>query len=50
MSRTTPVRMGMMVAEERKYAPVLRNVANERKRPMKSSVDVGPTSLMSHVT
>ena len=32
--------MGMIVAEERKYAPVLRNVINARNSPMTSRVVV----------
>ena len=41
MSLTTPVRIGMIVAEERKYAPVLRNVMKARNTPMTSNVVVG---------
>ena len=47
MSLTTPVLIGMIVADERKYAPVLRKVMKARKMPMTSRVVVGPMSCMS---
>ena len=50
MSRTTPVRIGMIAADERKYAAVFRKVMNARNIPMMSRVVVALVSITRFCT
>ena len=46
MSRTTPVRMGMMAADDKKYESVLSMVMKANSRPTTSRVVVAPHSTI----